>query len=590
MKFKYLTFYFHLLSVGLCAQSNLGYNLHYSSFLGGTDFEQSRNLAIDKEGFIYLTGGTSSPDFPTTPGVYQEVYDGRGSSTVGGWGPMSVFVSKFSPDGQLVWSTFVGGPSYDRAYAIEVGDDGKVYIGGRAGEGYPTTSGAFQEQFTTGGGFNNLYGHQNGFISILSADGTELLYSTYYGSDSFGFFRDIDIDDKGYVYGVLNAVRRLPRGIRQDAFSTSHSGGQYDMAPVKFSPQLDSVVWATMLGGSGQDRGGPSIRVGTDYSVFVAGATESQDFPITPNAAQPNYGGGQNDMFITRINPEGTVLIYSTYFGGNDLDVSETHCLFVDNQNQAHVACGTKSTDIPTTQGAVKSAKQGSDFDALLGKLSSDGQTVLACSYFGGTGNDFSEGLHVGEDGDLYFGGTIGSDDMPTTLKAIQSSIAGQEDAFIVRLDSNFTRIKYSTYFGGSRHDAVRAFAVSEEGEIVFGGQTESNDLLTTQNAFQVNRVSSNNEDDCYFGILTPLTTTSVISQNEEYRLYPNPATDYIILELNNPVILDLEIFDIKGRMVYDNKGVENQTEVDISNFSPGMYLYKIKGQGSLRQGVFVKQ
>ena len=577
MKYLLLFSFLGLLCSLSYSQTEQIYKLHFSSFLGASDFEQSRNIAVDKQGNIYVSGGTSSPQFPTTPGVYQEDYDDRGSSTIGNWGPMAVFVSKFSPEGTLLWSTFIGGPSYDRAYAIEVSENGLIYIGGRAGEGYPTTPGAFQRTFATDGGRNGLYGHQNGFVSILSADGTELLYSTYYGADSHGFFRDIDIDDKGFVYGILNATRRNAPGIKPDAFDTRHNGGQFDMAPVKFSPELDSVIWATMLGGSGKDRGGPSIRVGTDYSVFVAGGTESQDFPVTPGAVQTQFGGGRTDMFVARIKPDGTDLMYCTYFGGNDFDVTETHGLWVDDHNQAHVACATKSTDIQTTPGALKPTKPGDDLDALLFKLSSDGTELMASSYYGGSGDDSSEGLFTGPDGDLYFGGTVGSDDFPVTNQAYQTSYAGGGDAFITRVDSNFAELKYSSYFGGSEMDAVRAFAEGADGSIVFGGQTQSNDMPTTPGAFQEQRMVNNDRADCFVGVLTP----ELMSSNLEFRgkqnliTWPNPTDQYLNFNASY-AIKELKIFHPTGALLQTNDFGYSEIKVDVSRYKSGLYFYNI--------------
>lgn len=574
------------------AQTEFEYILKFSSFLGASDFEQSRNLTTDSEGNIYLTGGTSSLDFPTTPGVYQENYDDRGSMTIGNWGPMSVFVSKFSSGGDLLWSTFIGGPSYDRAYAIEVADNGLIYIGGRAGEGFPTTNEAFQQDFSISGAQNRLYGHQNGFVAILSEDGSELLYSTYYGADSHGFFRDIAIDDQGYVYGILNAVRRNAPGIKPNAFDTSHNGGEFDMAAVKFSPRLDSVIWATMLGGSGRDSGGPSLRVGTDYSVFVAGGTESMDFPVTAGSVQTQFGGGRTDMFVTRIKPDGTDLIYSTYFGGNDFDGSETHCLWVDEHNQAHIACGTKSTNITTTPAALKSTKPGNDIDALLFKLSSDGSKLMACSYYGGSGNDYSEGLFTGPEGDLYFGGTVGSNDLPLTNLAIQNSIAGGEDAFIARVDSNFTELKFSSYFGGSDQDAIRAFAEGPDGAIVFGGQTQSNDLPTTSGAFQEQRLADNDLADCFVGMLTPdvMSNVASINPNSFVAPWPNPTDAFLQFEASKQK-RQVRIYNPWGALLYQSNFGYTEIALNLSQYVSGVYFYNVRYEnGKQKSGKIIKQ
>ncbi len=332
-----LTIIFLLPAINILAQLKPVFELNHSTYFGGSDFEQARDLAVDKDGNVYITGGTSSENFPTTEGAYNRIYNNEGSETVGNWGPMMAFVAKFVPDGELLWSTFLGGPNYDRAYAIEVDDEGYVYIGGRAGDDFPTTTGAYQKEFTRKGYKNNLYGHQNGFISKLSPDGSELVWSTYYGSDSFGFFRDIDIDDDGYVYGILNAVLSKPNGIPDDAYDTDHNGS-YDMVAVKFNQDGSDVVWATFLGGSGEDRGGPSIRVGPDESVYVNGGTKSKDFPVTENAVQKEFYGDNSEIFVTRIAPDGKSLIYSTLFGREGNEGTETHGLFVDRKGQAYVA------------------------------------------------------------------------------------------------------------------------------------------------------------------------------------------------------------------------------------------------------------
>lgn len=573
----------------LFGQSPLSYNLDFSSYLGAGDFEQTRNMTIDKDGYIYVTGGTSSENFPVTTGVYQEIYNGNGSPSTGGWGPMSVFVSKFSPSGELVWSTFLGGPSYDRAYAIEVSSDGLIYIGGRAGEGYPTTPGAYAETFTSVGAENGLYGEQNGFVSILSADGTELLYSTFYGGDSHGFFRDIDIDDLGHIYAIYNAARRTAPGIRPDAFDTSHNGGQFDMAAVKFSPNLDSVVWASMIGGSGKDRGGPSIRVGSDYSVFVAGGTESKDFPVTSEAVQTQFGGGRTDMFVARFTPDGTDLIYCTYFGGNDFDVSETHNLWLDDQNQAHIACGTKSTDILTTPNAIKATKTTDDLDALIFKLSADGSELLASSYFGGSGDDYSEGIFVDTQGNIYFGGTTFSTDFPITPQALQSQNQGAEEGFIVRVDTDLTSTQYATYYGGMEKDAIRAF-VGNDSTIYFGGQTVSNDLLTTPGAFQEGRHTENGRADCFLGQLTleQLSASDAQPELEALPVYPNPTADILYLPaIKNP--FQCMIYNASGAKVLRNS-LKNTTRIDVSHLPSGVYTLLLENDiNTMYRASFIK-
>src|SRR3989344_4799579 len=176
-----------------------GYDLSLSTYWGGADFEQARDVEIDDLGNIYVVGGTQSINFPRTLG---SGFNSGSCPTLGSGGRMDVFVTKFSSTGQLVWSRLLGGPCYDRAYATEVDDQGNVYIGGRAGDNFPTTSGVVQPGFGGDSSPNGLYGQQDGFIAKFSGQG-QLLWATYLGGNDKSFFRDIDLDAQGNVYGIL---------------------------------------------------------------------------------------------------------------------------------------------------------------------------------------------------------------------------------------------------------------------------------------------------------------------------------------------------------------------------------------------------
>jgi hypothetical protein len=569
----------------------------YSTYFGGSEFEQSRDLFVDDSGFVYIAGGTSSSDFPVTVGSYNTVYFDESDETVGNWGPMMAYVAKFSPDGDLIWSTLIGGPNYDRAYAIEVDKDGYVYLGGRAGNQFPTTKGAIQETFTQKNRKNNLYGHQNGFVCKLSPDGKELIASTYYGSDSFAFFRDIVIDDDGFVYGILNAVIEKPYGIPDDAYDSDHNGGIYDMVAVKFNQDLSDVEWASYLGGSDEDRGGPSIKVGPDKSVYVAGGTLSSDFPVSDNAIQKVHGG-QSDIFVTKIAPDGKSLVYSTFIGGAENEFMETHGLYVDKKGQAYAVLATRSEGIKTTQGVLKEEFSGNHFETLIYKISVTGDTLLAATYFGGTEVDSPEGVFVDENENVYVGGMTNSDDLATTDDATFKNRIGDNDGFILKLNPELSNIEYLTYFGGTGDEAVRAFHGNNNGTIGISGQTRSTDFHVTETAFQKDFIGKNGKNDSFVSIFKLQNISSVKSQKNKYiEISPNPVQDY--LQINPPQspfgkggsefasrgISEIVIYNVLGEKVMNLSSVGGggsevagggQIKINVSNLPTGMYFIKI--------------
>src|SRR6185369_14505850 len=157
-----------------------------------------------------------SSNFPTTAGAFDRTFNG----THDAW------CAKFTAGGLLVWATYLGGPNYDRAYAIEVDDTG-VYLAGRAGAGFPTTAGVLQPSFAGDVAPNTLYGAQDGFIAKLSLDGGSLLWSTYIGSDGKDFCRDLAIDSVGNCYVAMSDVNRPTPHATSGAFQTTIAGG-YD--------------------------------------------------------------------------------------------------------------------------------------------------------------------------------------------------------------------------------------------------------------------------------------------------------------------------------------------------------------------------
>ena len=146
------------------------YNLAFSTYVGGSDWEHARDVTVDSRGNVYVVGGTASQNFPTTSGAYCRTLSTGGSQA---FGPCDVFVAKFGPTGNLIWSTYIGGPNYDRAYAVEVNSAGYVYVAGRAGPGLPVKN-AFQPNFD--GVDNGSYSNPTALIWF----GAAMLVSRHY--------------------------------------------------------------------------------------------------------------------------------------------------------------------------------------------------------------------------------------------------------------------------------------------------------------------------------------------------------------------------------------------------------------------------
>jgi hypothetical protein len=445
-----------------------GQGMHavFSTYLGGSQEDQVRDLTVDAAGNIYVTGGTVSPDFPTTAGAYDRSQNGS----------YDVYVAKLNPQGQLLWSTFIGGPNYDRAYAIEVDPQGFVYVAGRAGDQFPVTAGAFQTNFN-GSPDVPPYGPQDGFICKLKPNGSALLWCSYFGTDDLHIIRDIVLDPSGDIYLASSSTSgNFPPAWFANAYQNQRGGG-VDGLVAKVRNDGSQVIWATFIGGSGDEAGEPSIRLDPAGNVFALYSTESVDAPA-PNGFD-NTLGGPRDLYLVKFSPDGHQLLFGTYLGGNSGEDVETHELAMDPLGNPVIGNNTDSRDFPTTPGAYQDTLAGGQ-DGLITRISNDGSHIMNSTFLGGRFDDKNEGISVDAVGNVYVTGTTNTANLPFLAGGFQPALDGTlQDMWIVKLSPDLSTVLYGSYLGGTDVDLGRAGAVTTGGDFIFGGNIQSIDFNT---------------------------------------------------------------------------------------------------------------
>jgi uncharacterized protein (TIGR03437 family) len=324
-----------------------GNALAYSTYLGGSGDDYGRGIAVDGAGSAYVTGNTSSTNFPTRS-AYQATYQG---------GNYDAFVTKLTPAGNaLVYSTHLGGSGDDYGRGIAVDGVGYAYVTGQTGStNFPTQS-AYQATY------QGAHNH-DAFVTKLTPAGNALVYSTYLGGsgDDIGYGIAVDGAGSAYVTGQTWSTN-FPT---QSAYQATFQGLNSDVFVTKLMPAGNALVYSTYLGGS-VSNGGTAIAVDGAGSAYVTGLTWSTDFP-TQSAYQAT-NQGYWDAFVTKLTPAGNALVYSTYLGGSGSD--QGYGIAVDGAGSAYVTGHTSSTNFPIQSSYQATFQGGSVFyDAFVTKL-----------------------------------------------------------------------------------------------------------------------------------------------------------------------------------------------------------------------------
>jgi hypothetical protein len=443
-----------------------------ATYFGGSDHEAGNpwgSIAVDSDGNVYITGQTQSPDLPTTPGAFDTTPD-----------PADAFIAKFDPTlTTLLYSTYLSGDGWGNTFgkSIAVDADGYIYVTGfTADDNFPTTSGAYDTTYN---------GHWDAFIVKLNPAGngeSDLVYSTFLGGLGYDSGEQIAFDTSGNIYvGGWTDSEGFPTTV--DAYDPTFNGVHLNDRNgfiAKLNPAgggESDLVYSTFLG---MDTAVLGLEVDSSGNTYVTGIT-SGDFPTTPGAYDTTHGG--SDVFLTKLNPAGSALVYSTYIGGG-----QGLSIDVDELGNAYVTGKTSSGQFPTTDGAFDIRRSGRE--AFVTKVNAAGSDLVYSTFLGGKGDDEARGIAVDSEGNAHIAGSTWSRDFPTTPDAFDRSCNGGKDqssngdAFFTILNPTGSALVYSTYIGGTAGDQAHFIAVDTANSAYITGHTVADDFPANEDCY----------------------------------------------------------------------------------------------------------
>lgn len=470
--------------------------ISFAAYLNGSKSDAGVSITHDAQGFVYLAGNTSSPDFNVTSNAFSET-----NTAV-----QNIFVMKLNPtaapDSVIVYSTYYGGTGVDSVKGIAVDPaNGLICVTGTTtSTDLATTATALQ---TANAGVTD------GFVAAFNTQQTGVA-SLFYGSYLGGL-----LDDEPAGIATFNGKIYVTGSTTSDNFPVANDifpgrAGGRDIFVSEIDPAQSgtaSLIFSTYFGGTGTDYG-RSIAVDAQGQVYVAGFTYSADIPITGNAYQPTPAGG-GDAFLLQLNTSLPLILYSTYLGGSKTD--DARSVLVDPTGKVALAGYTLSTNFPVTQNAEQAFIGAGQFPTnafltLLDLTQPPAQALVYSTYFGGTVGEVAQVLATDSKGKYVLGGYSYSHDMPVSQNALNATPGtGGLNGFVAEIDTTapaLNSLVYASYITGPGSQIVNGVDIDASGAIYVTGYATS-DIFPVNQGQQAHTSAPGNAD-AYILIFTP--------------------------------------------------------------------------------------
>lgn len=391
-----------------------GSRLEAATYFGGSGMERPPyGIAVASNGDIVFTSGTSSPNIPTTPGAYRPNLHTPVPTPGGG------YVCRISGDLSVRrWCTYTGG-GWPRGGLMLDAQDNVLVVGRTSGSNFTTTPGVVQR---TARGFDDA------FVLKLNSSGTDAIFSTRLGGSGANV-GEVALSIRQRADGTLSIVGNS----RSNDFPTTSgaaqpvSSGPSDAFLAVFNSTATSLVYSTLLSGSGPDGSEHRHMVLPDGTALSTGVTQSTDLPARIGSLR-----GATDGFLARLRPDGEAFDYVRYLGSSGSE--QLLGPVIDSRGNLIVFGNTSSRDLPTTENAIQRDYGGGPTDGVLYILGPDGSTIEMLTYLGWNGDELIRGVAVGPSDELYLVGRTDSSNLPVSSNAFQRSHAIDADAFVIKL------------------------------------------------------------------------------------------------------------------------------------------------------------
>jgi hypothetical protein len=447
----------YILIVILCSQGILKsqtsqlkdttvFTLGFSTYLSHTDkYAAGFGIYTDSEGYTYISGNTKDKNFPATEGAYQTELKGDGLA--------DVFVVKYTPEGEIVFATLLGGTKREHHSTITVDEAGYIYIaGGTESPDFPVTEGAYDTSFNGEGSWAG-----DVFVTKLNPTGTDIIFSTFIGGEveeTVGI-EGIKIDSKGNII-IVGTTRShdfpLTKGVIDKKITQMHGFLS------KFSPDGKKLLFSTFFGSSIMEEI-DGLAIDDKDNIYITGATYTGDLAVTNNALRKEMmlpkAQGEIDHYIAKISGTDNTISYLSYFAGRGFSISSIKWI---KPNRLLACASAMEEGLPATDNVISKKGEGVR-NCFISVFNSETMSLEYATQFGGSDADNIMSAYFLNKDTIVVGGMTNSSDFPLTENALYSdypvgektfnnTFLGRRKAFISVIDIKNSTLLYSTYFG----------------------------------------------------------------------------------------------------------------------------------------------